>query len=186
MAPGARSGRAGAGGKGAESVCARAGGTLPAGLVSQATTAPRGAQNVWRLWFDARPVLPAALRGVTKSGKPKQGDPALPPNINERTRMHWRKERRLTGYWRAQAFAVAKQWGVTSCQRIRITAVIHRVRATGADQSGDAERLKPLIDGLVDAGVIPDDTYRYIEHGGVSQVKAPNAGVLLIVEALEV
>lgn len=138
----------------------------------------------WRLWFGARPVLPPALRGRTKSGKPKRPEPALPPNINERTRLHWRVERKLTAYWRGQAFALARAQDIPSCERVRVSAVIYRTTAGKADQSGDAERLKPLLDGLVDAGVVPDDTYRHVEHGGVSEVKASICGVELIVDVL--
>lgn len=149
--------------------------------------APASTQPVraWRLWFAARPYVPPALRGRTRSGKPKRPDPVLPPNINERTRLHWRTERRLTAYWKREAWALAKAQQIPRLARIRVSAVIYRDVLGKADRGGDEERLKPLLDGLVQAGVVPDDTYAFIEHGGVSEVKAAICGVELIVEALE-
>lgn len=160
-------------------------GPLPPEHGQSGDVAPRDAQNAWRLWFAARPFVPVAMRGRTKTGKPKKSPPRLPPNINERTRMHWRTERRLTGYWRLEAFALGKAQRIPPCQRVRVSAVVYREWSVEADESGDAERLKPLIDGLKDAGVIPDDTYRHVEHGGVRAVKASISGIELIVEEIQ-
>ncbi len=99
--------------------------------------------------------------------------------------MHWRTERRITAYWRGQGFAVARAAELPSMDRVRVSAVIHRTRSRKADQAGDAERLKPLLDGIVDAHVVPDDTYLHVEHGSVETVKSTRDGILLIVEALE-
>lgn len=155
------------------------------GVASPTTMAPRTAQNVWRLWFAARPYVPPALRGRTRSGKPRRSPPRLPPNINERTRLHWRTERRLTAYWRMEACALAAAQQIPPCQRIRVSAVVYRERAVEADESGDAERLKPLIDGLKDARVVPDDTYRHVEHGDIKTIKAAISGIELVVEVIE-
>jgi hypothetical protein len=99
--------------------------------------------------------------------------------------MHWRTSGPLVAYWRLEASALALAQRIPECARIRVSAVVYRERAVKADESGDAERLKPLIDGLKDAGVIVDDTYRYVEHGGIKTVKASISGIELIVEALE-
>jgi crossover junction endodeoxyribonuclease RusA len=155
-------------------------------VVSQSTLAVSGplSPRCWRLWFAARPSLPPALRPRTKTGKPKPPPPVLPPNVNERRRLHPIAERNLVAHWRGLAFTLARQAGIPSLGRIRVSVVARR-RALGvADASGDAERLKPLIDGLVDAGVVPKDTYAYVEHGTVAEERAgtDGPGILLIVE----
>lgn len=53
-------------------------------------------------------------------------------------------------------------------------------RSDRACKAGRA-RLKPLIDGLRDAGVIANDTRGFIEHGPVTEERG-FVGVLLIVE----
>lgn len=165
--------------------------TLPApepGPRRRPPTPPRPAvgANVWRLWFAARPYVPPALRGRTKSGKPKPSPPRLPPNINERTRLHWRTERRLTAYWKQQAWALAKAQQLPALGKIRVSAVIHRDATGKADRGGDEERLKPLLDGLVQAGVVPDDTYASVTLGDVSECRSSSSirGIELIIEEM--
>lgn len=99
--------------------------------------------------------------------------------------MHWRTEGRLVSYWRSLAGTLARAQQMPRCERIRVSAVIYRERSREADESGDAERLKPLIDGLKDAGVIVDDSYRYVEHSDITPVTAAISGIELIVEELE-
>ena len=41
------------------------------------------------------------------------------------------------------------------------------------------------LEGIVDANIVPDDTYRHVEHGSVETVKSTRDGILLIVEALD-
>jgi hypothetical protein len=139
----------------------------------------------WRLFFAARPEIPAALRGTTASGKPKKAPPRLPPNINERRLMHPQVERKTIAYWRGLVpMEVRRQHGMRLLERARISAVVYRRSLGVADASGDAERIKPLVDGLVDAGVIKNDRRREVEYGEVSEqhIGYRGMGVLLIVE----
>lgn len=139
----------------------------------------------WHLFFAARPELPAALRGVTASGKPRRAPPRLPPNINERRALGRHSERKLVAYWRGLVpMEVRRQHGMRLLERARISAVIYRRSLGVADASGDAERIKPLVDGLVDAKVLKNDRRREVEYGEVSEQRIGDRGmgVLLIVE----
>lgn len=141
----------------------------------------------WHLFFSARPEIPVALRGKTKSGKPKRPPPRLPPNINERRVMHPMVERKTVAFWRDRVpMEVQRQHGMRRLEHARISAVIYRRNLGVADGSGDAERLKPLVDGLVQAGVLPNDRRSEVSYGSVDeQHPGPRGeGVLLIVEAL--
>lgn len=162
-----------------------------ANVVSEATnSAERPSQTRWDLWFQAKPLISPALLGRTKTGKVRRQPTRYPPNINERRAMHWTVERRTVEYWRSYAAREVKRHGTLGhLDRVRISARVYR-RALGvADASGDSERIKPLVDGLVDAGVVSNDTRRYVEYGPVVERRTSTHhrgdGILLTVEALD-
>lgn len=96
-----------------------------------------------------------------------------PPSLNDR--MHWRTRAKVTKHWRSQARLRASLAGIPKCERIRVCAVIHR-RALGvADEDNDRSRLKPVVDGLVDAGVIPNDARGQVEWGTVLEERGPKS-----------
>ena len=143
--------------------------------------------RTWRLWFAARPTLPPALRPTGKNGKPKRSPPVLPPNVVERSNLTWPAERALIGYWRLLAKTVAGYADIPRLQRARISGVVYR-RAIGvADEDNDKSRLKPLVDGLRDAGVIKNDTRQFVEFGPVTEERAgaDGIGLLLIVDEID-
>lgn len=85
---------------------------------------------------------------------------AQPPlNANAMRRMHWRKERQISrglrsnAHLRARSLNVPK--GVPFC-----TVELHYVPATRRTRDSDNlwPTLKPLCDGLVDYGLVKDDT----------------------------
>lgn len=149
---------------------------LPEIPAAEASTGRR-----FELWFPARPALPAALRPRTGSAKPKRMPPRLPPNINERRAMHPQAERKLVAYWRELAHLTAQSSQIPRLDRVRLSGVVYRRNLGVADGSGDSERLKPLMDGLVDAGVLPNDTRRYVEHGTVDEQHG-EPGIRLFIE----
>jgi hypothetical protein len=44
--------------------------------------------------------------------------------------------------------------------------------------------LKPCIDGLIDAGVIQDDSYQFLEWGSTEIVKGKVPQVIIVVEQI--
>lgn len=154
-------------------------GPKTAGVVSKDLSAstPRS----WRLWLPAMPGPPRkvtkTIAGVKYTTKVRRLE--LPPSANDRT--HFRVKAPITKAWRDAARDAAKSAGIPRLARIRLSVVIRRTRLGHADEDNDRGRLKPVIDGLRDAGVIANDTRGYIEHGPVTEERGP-VGVLLIVE----
>ena len=82
------------------------------------------------------------------------------------------------------ALLACKMAAIPPLARVRLSAVIIRKHLGVADPDNDAARVKPIIDGIVAAGVIPTDTYRYVEWGGVAERRgAP--GVELVIAEVE-
>lgn len=104
-----------------------------------------------------------------------------PPSAN--ARLHWRTRAKVAKFWRGAALLEAKRLGIPPCERIRISAVVIR-RALGvADEDNDRGRLKPVQDGIRDAGVIPNDRRECVELGPVTEERGPK-GLRVIVERL--
>lgn len=141
----------------------------------------------WFLWFPVRLGPPRkkskSAAGVKVTAKVRGLE--LPPTKNTKhgnpfSHAAWVKE------WRDEAKHMATGAGIPPCGRIRLSAVVYRKAIGVADAENDHARLAPLQDGLVDAGVVPKDTYAYVERGSVTEERAGIAGpgVLLIVEVV--
>lgn len=88
------------------------------------------------------------------------GDYTKPPlSLNDR--MHWRKKAGITKIIRA---GVADDAGRTVPACSAATVELHYVPRDKRRRDRDnlVATLKPCMDGLVDAGVIPDDTPEYL------------------------
>lgn len=104
-----------------------------------------------------------------------------PPSPNDRK--HWMAKARDMKRWKGIFMVLARQAGIPPCQRIRVSAVIIRRAVGRADEDNDRARLKPCLDSLVAAGVIPDDRRGYIEHGPVTEERGPR-GLRLVIERI--
>lgn len=104
-----------------------------------------------------------------------------PPSRNDR--LHWRTAHKWAKHWKQLVMLKCRETHVARCQRVRVSLVVLRPRLGVADPDNDACRTKHLIDGLVAAGVVPDDTYAHVELGPVSEERGAK-GVRLIVEML--
>ncbi len=110
-------------------------------------------------------------------------------NANQRS-AHWSARSGPTKAWRAAAGLYAKRAKVPALGKAAITAVVHRAdRRMDADAHNRYPTVKAAVDGLVDAGVLPDDCDRYltsltIEPGAPVDKRKHPLGVLeLIVTA---
>ena len=101
--------------------------------------------------------------GITR---PPSWSVALPEglkllNENQTRRMHWHAKSDLAAAIRAAAAYAARQAlhnGMPRMERAHIFYVIHPgPRVTRRDPANWAQSAKAAIDGLVDAGVLPDD-----------------------------
>ena len=92
--------------------------------------------------------------------------PAQRMSMNDR--LHWRAQRRLTRAWRTAAYTFAlSQLGRAPSERRRppcFVRVEFPVPDPGRrrDPHNTAPTVKAIIDGLVDAGVWPDDTDEFV------------------------
>lgn len=80
------------------------------------------------------------------------------PPLNANQRMHWAKKAALTKQVRAASFYAAKSAGVLRCDKVRVTLTWFVRTTTRRDADNVVPTLKALCDGLVDAGIVPDDT----------------------------
>lgn len=103
--------------------------------------------------------------GPTPAGviRPLSWRIALPANtklINANQNIHFRRKADLVKVIRNAAWATARHNGVPALQRAHIYFVIHPDTKTSTqrrDPGNWAPSAKAAVDGLVDAGVLPDD-----------------------------
>lgn len=84
------------------------------------------------------------------------------PSLNDRD--HWAVKAKKVKEWRDAAHVLARAARIPRCGRIRVE--LHYVPATAQRRDPDnlVAAYKPLVDGLVDAGVVPDDTEAFVER----------------------
>lgn len=85
--------------------------------------------------------------------------------VNRTMRWHWRKKAALRRAWRDHSKGVAERHQAPPLGQARLELVIHVRSAGAADPQNfpSAEPVKGLIDGLVDAGIVPDDKPAFLE-----------------------
>ena len=64
---------------------------------------------------------------------------------------------------RAEVKAKAKDTPIPACRKVRVTLVYEPRDNRRRDSINLVATLKPVQDGIVDAGVVPDDTPQYME-----------------------
>lgn len=85
------------------------------------------------------------------------------PPLNANQRLHWAKKAALTKQVRAASFWAAKNAGIPTCDRVRVTLTWFVRTTTRRDSDNVVPTLKALCDGLVDAGVVDDDTPTWMQ-----------------------
>jgi len=108
-------------------------------------------------------------------------------NANRRRNMHWTKDRYLTALWREAAGWAAKASDVPALGPTRVVAQLRVVarRRSRIDPANYAPTAKACVDGLVDAGIWPDDSADWVEGpdmrlGETAAKPADEALVLLL------
>lgn len=114
--------------------------------------------------------VPSAVRPDAPSAQPlaKQGEWSLQlpfqTQLSLNDRDHWAVAGKKKKEWRDAAHVLAKAARIPLCKRIRIELHYVPRQERRRDQDNLIACLKPLMDGLVDAGVVPDDTEVYVER----------------------
>lgn len=106
--------------------------------------------------------------------------PAPATFINSNDRRHRMAEAKLTKAWRQAAWAACQNIGPLNWP-VQITATIWKPRANRYDPGNLYPTAKACLDGVVDAGLLPDDDHKHVigpdmRHGG----KGPASLVLKI------
>lgn len=105
--------------------------------------------------------------------------------LNANGRRHWRVKARMVKAWRRAARAEA---GVMPpCPTpVHVTIYVHRHHNRGYyDASNYADTGKAVLDGIVDAGVLPDDRNAYVIGPDMRQGEPwPAGGVTVLLEPL--
>lgn len=84
--------------------------------------------------------------------------------LSANLRLHWAEKARRTRWVRAMAKSAALR--LPKYSKAVVVAWIGYPRAGRADPSNAAPLVKAAIDGLVDAGVFPDDDSAHVIDGG--------------------
>jgi len=111
------------------------------------------------------PVLRALFDRLDEVGRVTFGQPA--PLMNMNHRQHWSVRHRRTRAWRdATCWAALEQLGSTPSARARPACFVAVVLPVPDLQRRDPSNLaltqKAIVDGLVKAGVWPDDTPEWV------------------------
>lgn len=103
--------------------------------------------------------------------------PKLANWINANDKRHWAPQAKLVKAWRHGAHIMARQAKLPKgLQRVRIDAYVWKSSKRAYDPHNLMPTLKPVVDGLVDYGLLADDSSEYlagpfIHHGGYGPEK---------------
>ena len=112
--------------------------------------------------------------------------PRPPACLRGHAKGHWRKKATATKKLRKLAWAEAMGVGVEEMEAGRLSIHIRYPDKRRRDILNTVNGLKPAIDGLVDAGCLPDDDWKHLQVGSVTaELDRDNPGVDLILEPLE-
>ena len=82
--------------------------------------------------------------------------------VNAERRMHWGKRAGLVRPMREAARVEALKAQIPRLQRLGVTATPRQARGRLADVAGPYPAVKAAVDGLVDAGILPDDSPEFL------------------------
>ena len=105
---------------------------------------------------------------------------------NAARRIHWAVKSKIAGKAREQAkilgLANKGQWQAP--ERAKITYEFHVANRRRRDLDGLISACKPYIDGLVDAGILKDDSGFYLSIGGASMLPAKENETRVIIQEI--
>lgn len=108
--------------------------------------------------------------------------------LTHNMRLHWAQKAERTRWLRQAARLQARH--LPPLKEASIHVIIHSPTKRGGDIDGPAPTVKALIDGLVDAGVLPDDSpkhLKFLTHSrGQPTGKPGQYAITLRVDSLEV
>lgn len=88
--------------------------------------------------------------------------PWTAPPLSLNHRRHWRANHRVVQQVRQAACVLAKQAHLGPCERVEVTLHYRPRDCRVRDSENPTPTLKACCDGLVDAGIVPDDNPTYM------------------------
>jgi len=82
--------------------------------------------------------------------------------LNSNDRRHHMARYRIGESWKIMAKVQAVKANLPRLQRAHITATVHRARANRSDALNFSPTIKPIIDGLIVYGLLPDDDDKHL------------------------
>lgn len=82
---------------------------------------------------------------------------ARPVSLNAERAQHWTRRAASTNEWRTAFFWLAKEQKISKLDQVAIEVYVESSNRRLADVGAAWPSVKAAIDGLTDAGVIPDD-----------------------------
>ena len=89
--------------------------------------------------------------------------PAGQTLLNANDRLHWAAKARIVRRPRSDAFNLAMFTEIPRLKRARIDCTYEPPDRRRRDAANWSDTAKPLVDGLVDAGVLIDDSSEYLD-----------------------
>lgn len=100
--------------------------------------------------------------------------------LSANTRHHWSVNREVARYWRQVAAITARNANIPPMGRAHITVTFHKATARRYDPGNLAPVSKAIVDGIVDAGILPDDSSEYLvgpDHRAGQKTDTPHVTV---------
>jgi hypothetical protein len=111
---------------------------------------------------DARRAL-AAHRATATGHRFTLRHEARPWTTNAERRLSPFERARHVREWRRAFATLAREAGIPPLERVRVMVIPHTATARNlADTGGHYPAAKAALDGLVDAGILPDDSGRHV------------------------
>ncbi|MGV9383578.1 hypothetical protein ACWDRB_47730 [Nonomuraea sp. NPDC003707] len=106
--------------------------------------------------------------------------------LNSNHRYHWRKENRIKKPLRETACWLARAARIPAMQRARMVAVYEPPDRRRRDPANLYPSWKAVVDGVVDAGVLPDDDSKHLDgpYMELSETVHPKGRLVLYVYEL--
>lgn len=108
--------------------------------------------------------------------------PATVPMLNLNQRLHWAPKSERTKAWRRNALMCAQVAKLPKdLQRVHIVAHVTKPTNRQYDVHNLMPTLKACVDGLVDYGLIPDDTNKHLTGPDLRQGGRGEPGVTITI-----
>jgi len=88
--------------------------------------------------------------------------PLVPPSLNPWQRMSWHDQLPIRNEWYKAVWALCKEQGLPMLERIDLDISVYYRDRRRRDWDNGAVGFKLVQDGLVHAGVLPDDNVKHI------------------------